>query len=66
MPARVNFDTDNTTVKDLIKMVDDFASTDAKDLTGDQVALLNLKKIIDGKSVMGGGAAECFICGTGA
>ena len=66
MPARVNYDDDNTTVKDLIKMCDDFASTDAKDLTSDQIALLNLKKIIDGKAAMGGGAAECFVCATGA
>lgn len=68
MANRLNLDTDNPSLKDLLKEADKWASLDAKDLTVDQVAILNLKRIIELKDQAGvqGGGKECFICATGA
>lgn len=68
MPTRLNLDADNPSLKDLMKEADNWASLDAKDLTIDQVAILNLKRVIELKDQAGaqGGGKECFICITGA
>lgn len=68
MPTRVSLDADNPSLKDLLKEADNWASLDAKDLTIDQVAILNLKRVIELKDQAGaqGGGKECFICATGA
>lgn len=68
MAARINLDTDNPSLQDLFKQADTWAALDSKDLTIDQVAILNLRRVIELKDQAGaqGGGKECFICGTGA
>jgi len=68
MAQRINLDTDNPTLNDLLKMADDWKTLDSKDLTIDQVAILNLKRVIELKDQTGaqGGGKECFVCATGA
>lgn len=68
MAQRINLDKDNPTLKDLFKEADTWKTLDAKDLTIDQVAILNLRRVIELKDQAGaqGGGKECFICVTGA
>lgn len=70
MPKRINLDQDNPTLRDLLQQADDWKKKGAKDLTPDQIALINLKEVLTlkdatkAKGVAGGD--DCFICYTGA
>lgn len=68
MPNRISLDQGNVTLKELLQQAAQWEQSDAKDLTNDQVALINLKRVIELKDRAGniGGGKECFICGTGA
>lgn len=68
MPNRINLDAENPSLRDLLDQASQWDDVNAADLTIDQVALLNLKRVIDLKDQAGdlGGGKECFICGTGA
>ncbi len=68
MPDRINLDAQNPSLKDLLEQAEDWNDISAADLTIDQVAILNLKRVIALKDQAGdlGGGKECFICATGA
>jgi hypothetical protein len=68
MPNRVSIDQGNISLNDLFKEAETWDAQGAKDLTNDQIAILNLKRVIELKDKAGGigGGKECFICATGA
>ena len=70
MTKKVNINVDNPSLKDLFAAADKFAES-GKDLSIDQIAILNLKKVLDAKAQAAGVAAvpvkpSCFICWSGA
>lgn len=68
MADRISLDQKNPSIKELLDMAEQWKMLDAADLTIDQVAILNLKRIIELKdqAATAGGGKECFICATGA
>jgi hypothetical protein len=69
-PNKINLNQDSLTIQQLLDLANSWNTTDASELTSDQLAILSLKRIIEGKSQLGGGATpvnnDCFICATGA
>jgi hypothetical protein len=68
MAKKINLDTDNPTLKELLAHSEEWAHQNAKDLSPDQLAVLNLKSLIDAKALAPHAfqAKDCFICGTAA
>ncbi|CAL1525656.1 hypothetical protein CNT_KDOLBLKC_03888 [Bacillus subtilis] len=68
MAERISLDTDNISLNELFKEVEKWESIPSSDLTNDQLAIVNLKRVIEAKDAAGdlGGGKECFICATGA
>lgn len=61
---------DQTSLKDLFKMADNWSSLPSSSLSEQQIALINLKNVVNASTLYdeknGGRIACCFICITGA
>ena len=68
MVDRISLDQTDVSLGNLFEQARDWENIDAADLTLDQVAILNLKRVIELKDQAGdlGGGKECFVCATGA
>ena len=72
MPDRVNLSETNVSLNDLLEQANSWANQPAGELTADQLAIINLKRIIEmkeqiGDSGSGGGQVHmCFMCATAA
>ena len=66
MPSRIDLSAENPTLRDLLEQADEWENAPTKELSADQVAIVNLKRVLDLSKGAERPENECFICITGA
>ena len=66
MPERIDLSKDNPTLQALFEEAKKFSENNASELSLDQIAILNLMRVLDLQEGSERPENECFICATGA
>lgn len=66
MPNRIDLSTENSTLRELLDQADQWEDSPTKELSADQVAIINLKRVLDLSKGTERPVNECFICASGA
>lgn len=66
MSNRIDLSTENPTLRDLLDQADQWEGSPTKELSADQVAIINLRRVLDLSKGSERPENECFICATGA
>jgi hypothetical protein len=66
MAARIDLTSSNPTLNELLEQAASWSDLQVSSLSTDQVAILNLKRVLETQRGVERPQNECFICATGA